>query len=130
MKHAAFLIVMLFFALSVSAQKKESVKLVGQIVCSACWDEADRATVAYGTAADFECAEECADKDIPQALAVKTFDGKFTLYLLEKGKFENKAKNWMAFLAKQVQIKGATRAENGKIYLRVDDLKIIPPKEK
>lgn len=132
MKNAAFLFLLFFLALVVPAQKKkvETVKLTGQIVCSACWDEADRTTTAYGTAADFECAEECAEKGILQALAVKNFDGKFVLYLLEKGKFDNKAKNWMPYIAKQVEIEGAAREEKGKLYLRVDDLKIITPKKK
>lgn len=133
MKHAALFFLVLFSAFSVTTQKtqkSETVKFTGQVVCAGCWDEADRTKVAYGTAADLECAEDCAKKNIPQALAVKNFDGQFTLYFLEEGKFENKSKNWMEFIAKQVEIEGTTREENGKLYLRVDNLKIIPPKKK
>ena len=57
--------------LNVAAQTNQDVKLTGQIVCSQCWFEADRAQVAYGTPADLDCAKTCAAKSIPASLAVK-----------------------------------------------------------
>lgn len=128
MKKFLFVILpVLAFSIQALAQsdKTESVSLVGQVTCSLCWDEADRTKVAYGTKADYECAAECAENGVSQALAVKTFDENFVLYLLEDGKFKHKGANWLAYIAKHVEIVGIVRETNGKKILSVDSLKVL-----
>jgi hypothetical protein len=120
-------------SIQAAAQTEKTEKattLTGQVTCSVCWDEADRKTVAYGTRADFECAAECAENGVSQALAVKKFDGGFVLYLLEDGKFKRKGANWLAYIAKNVEITGAVREADGKKFLVVDALKVLPAAKK
>jgi hypothetical protein len=129
-KRAIFLaLILATLSFAAFSQENEKVKLMGQIVCSGCWDEADRSKVEYGTLADFECAETCAEKGIGQALAVKDYNGNFTLYLLEDGRFDKKAENWLAYIAKNAEIKGSIREADGKKYLRVDEISVIKPKK-
>ena len=108
------------------AKAGKSVTLSGQVVCSGCWDEADRTTTGYGTEADMACAASCAGRGVPAALAVKAAwaSPKFTLYRLEAGKF-NSEKNWLKFMAKRVEIKGRTRQAKGINYLKVDSLTVL-----
>lgn len=112
-------------ALAVSAAAQgESVKLAGQVVCSDCWFEAkDRNKSPYGTVADLKCASDCAVKDIPGALAVKSGDG-FTLYLLEDGKVRVSGRNYLAYTGKQVEVTGVARKDGDKQRLKVDALRV------
>jgi hypothetical protein len=121
------ILLVIVFSIQAAAQveKTRQTTLTGQVTCSLCWDEADRKTVAYGTKADFECAEECAENGVSQALAVRTFDGEFVLYLLEKGKFKREGANWLAFIARNVKITGVVREADGKKFLKVDSLKVL-----
>jgi thiol-disulfide isomerase/thioredoxin len=116
-------------AVSAAAQRKtkaKTVTLTGQIICSGCWDEADRQTTPYGTKADLECAERCAKANLPAALAVRDWKTKaFTLYLLEDGKFDKGGKNWLKYMAQRVDISGPARRSKGKNYLKVDALKVL-----
>jgi len=105
-----------------------AVKLEGQVVCSLCWFEADdRTKTPYGTAADITCAADCAAKGIDAALAVREKDGKtFTLYSLEDGRFDKRAKNWLALMGQRVVIAGTLRSgEKAKKYLKVDALNVV-----
>jgi thiol-disulfide isomerase/thioredoxin len=104
-----------------------ALKLEGQIVCSVCWFEAeDRAKTPYGTAADIKCAEDCAAKGIEAALAVREGVGNnFTLYLLEDGRFDKRAKDWHGFMGQRVEVSGTMRAAKEKKYLRVDALNVV-----
>jgi len=105
-----------------------AVKLEGQIVCSLCWFEADdRTKTPYGTAADITCAADCAAKGVDAALAVRERDGKsFALYLLEDGRFDKRAKNWLALMGQRVEIAGTLRSgEKEKKYLKVDALNVV-----
>lgn len=106
-----------------SAQTKLTgqTKLIGQIVCSVCWTEADRSQVAYGTPADLDCAKTCADKGIGAALAVKD-EKDWTLYELENGAFKKPGQDWLAFMAQQVEITGTTRKTGDKQFVKVDAL--------
>lgn len=115
----------LLVALAVSAAAQgEPVKLAGQVVCSDCWFEAkDRNKTPYGTAADLKCASDCAGKDIPGALAVKSGAG-FTLYLLEDGKVHVRGKNYLSYAGKQVEVTGVARKEGGEQRLKVDALSV------
>ncbi len=123
---------LLFLTTIAWGQKKpaaRAVTLTGQVVCSGCWDEADRSTTPYGSKADLECAERCAGKGIPAALAVRQWKGKgFTLYILEDGKFAQDGANRMKYIAQQVKITGPTRSLKGKKYLKVNDLHIVETK--
>jgi thiol-disulfide isomerase/thioredoxin len=114
------------WAQEVAAAGNAPVKLEGQIVCSVCWFEAeDRTKTPYGTAADIKCAADCAAKNIDAALAVREGAGNnFALYLLEDGRFDKGAKDWLAFMGKRVEVSGTTRAANEKKYLKVDALKV------
>lgn len=107
-------------AADVSAQ--QTVKLRGQVVCSVCWFEADdRKKIRYGTAADITCAEECSQDGLPQALAVEDEKG-FTLYILEKGAFDTKGKDFLSFVPREVEIEGELRVEKDKRFLKVNSL--------
>lgn len=106
------------------AQSKEAVTLKGQVVCSECWfEEKDRKASPYGTDADLKCAVRCAKTKIPQALAVWG-ETEASLYILEKGKFKNPAKDWLEFIGKEVEITGIVRQSGDKKYLKVDALKV------
>jgi thiol-disulfide isomerase/thioredoxin len=105
-----------------------TVRLEGQIVCSVCWFEADdREKTPYGTAAELECAADCAAKGVDAALAVREPGGKgFALYRLEDGRYDKKAKNWLALMGQRVEIAGTLRnGEKEKKYLKVDALNIV-----
>ena len=111
-----------------SSQTVQTVKLKGQVVCSVCWSEApDRKKTPYGNAADIQCAEECSDKDIPQALAVE--DGKgFTLYLMEPGAYKPKGKDFLENVPAMVEIEGTVRTDKDKRYIKVNALKVLDEK--
>jgi len=111
----------------VAAAGNAALKLEGQVVCSVCWFEAeDRAKTPYGTAADIKCAADCAAKNIDAALAVREGAGNnFSLYLLEDGRFDKGAKDWLAFMGKRVEVSGTMRAAKEKKYLKVDALKVV-----
>lgn len=112
---------------AVSAQEGSgAVKLEGQVVCSVCWFEAeDRSKTPYGTASDITCAADCAARNVDAALAVREGAGNnFALYLLEDGRFDKGAKDWLAFMGKRVEVAGTTRAAKEKKYLKVDALKV------
>jgi thiol-disulfide isomerase/thioredoxin len=81
----------------------------------------------YGTAADLECAADCAAKGIDAALAVREGGGnKFALYLLEDGRFDKGAKNWLAYMGKRVQVAGTLRRGAAeKSYFKVDALNVV-----
>lgn len=112
----------------VSAQSNGTVRLKGQIVCSVCWSEAsDRKKTPYGNAADIQCAFDCSEKDIPQALAVEDEKG-FTLYTLEPGKYKPKGKDFLENVPAIVEIEGVVRTEKGKRFLKVNALQVLDEK--
>jgi thiol-disulfide isomerase/thioredoxin len=114
------LLLAIFFAAEAAGQEK--VRLRGQVVCSACWFEAaDRKKHPYGTAADVQCAVECSEKGLPQALAVEDENG-FTLYTLEKGKLDTKGKDFLSFVPNHVEIAGDLRVEKEKRFLKVNSI--------
>ena len=105
-----------------------ALKLEGQVVCSVCWFESDdREKTPYGTAADLKCAADCAAKGVDAALAVREgAGGKFALYLLEDGRFDKGAKDWLAYMGKRVEVAGAVRRAAGeKNYVKVDSLNVV-----
>jgi hypothetical protein len=122
MRKKAFTILFLLgvFTFTTLAQNS-SIVLKGQVVCSACWFEADRKVKPYGSEADLQCAAACSKKGIPTALAVTDKD-KTTLYLLEYGKLQKTEKGWLEHVGKRVELKGTVREQDGKRYLKVDAL--------
>jgi thiol-disulfide isomerase/thioredoxin len=131
-KLALILAMIAVFTVTSLSQADGPVKLTGQIVCSVCWFEAtDRKKSPYGGAADLQCAAECAEEGVPQALAVESPAG-FTLYILERGKYQPQTgSDFLADVAKTAEIEGTLRTANGKKIIRVDAIKIrdeITPK--
>lgn len=116
------LVLLLTFAGTAVAQKP--ITLEGQLVCSLCWFEADRNTTPYGTAADIQCAKDCAEKGIPTAIAVKENAG-YKLYVIEEGRFKRNSQEWLDYVGKHVQVTGRARTKEKKDYVAVDDLKVI-----
>lgn len=122
----------LFLILGSSAaafsQTDGPVKLKGQIVCESCWAEQDdRKKNPYGTAADIKCADECAEKGLPRALAVEDEKG-FTLYVLEKGSYKTTGKEFLDLVPKMVEIQGVLRTEKNKKIVKVNGLKVLADK--
>lgn len=118
-------IVLLIANISLFAQVKTE-KLTGQVVCSSCWfEEADRNKSPYGNQADIECATDCSKKGLSQSIAVKNEKGEFTLYRLEKGSFELKAKDFLEFVPKYAEIEGVISQSKGKKIIKVNSLKVI-----
>jgi len=106
---------------------KALTTLTGQLVCSDCWAEADRKTVAYGTAADIACARDCAEKGIPSAIAVKQGDD-YRLYLIEQSQLKDQ-NEWLDRIGGQVEITGKLYSKKGKQYVTVETYKFlsVPP---
>ena len=101
-------------------------KLSGQIVCSSCWfEEEDRNKSPYGNLADIDCATDCSKKGLSQSIAVKNEKGEFTLYQLEKGSFDLKAKDFLEFVPKYAEIEGVTRESKGKKIIKVNSLNVV-----
>lgn len=128
MRKNIFIVSFLLGALVATATAQDgnkSVVLKGQVVCSLCWFEADRKTTAYGTEADLKCAAACSEKGIPTALAV-TGEHDTTLYLLEDGAFKKPDKGWLAYVGKYVEVTGVVHEKEGKRYVKVDALTLIP----
>lgn len=125
-KRTLFLVSLVsLLAVSTLSQNTEKVTLKGQVVCSVCWFEADdRKKDRYGTAADIKCAQECAEKDLPQALAVEDAKG-FTLYTLEKGTYQNEGKDFLKLVPRTVEIEGDLRIEKDKRFVKVNALKVL-----
>ena len=108
-----------------AAQEKggSTATVVGQVVCSSCWFEADRKVTPYGTEGDRKCAVACAKDGKSQAIAVAGKDG-FTLYLLEPGRLRRERKDWLDFIAKRVKATGTVRQDGEKHYLKVDSIEL------
>ncbi len=117
--------VLLIANISLFAQAKTQ-KLNGQIVCSSCWfEEEDRNKSPYGNTADIECANDCSKKGLSQSIAVKNEKGEFTLYQLEKGSLDLKAKDFLEFVPKYAEIEGVTRESKGKKFIKVNSLNVV-----
>jgi thiol-disulfide isomerase/thioredoxin len=125
MKNLLLLTIILLSTVSIFAQAKTE-KLKGQVVCSLCWfEEEDRNKSPYGNAADIDCAIDCSKKGKTQSIAVKNEKGEFVLYELEKGAFAMKAKDFLEFVPKTVEIEGNVRESKGKKIIKVNALKIV-----
>ena len=108
--------------LPVSAQADET-SLVGQVVCSNCWFEADRNKVAYGTPGDLDCARRCSETGIPPALAVRDDDGSFELLLLSEP--PEGSPTWLELTARFVRVSGLAGGTEEKRTLQVASLELL-----
>src|SRR5688572_15375979 len=127
MKNSLSLLILLTMATAIStySQKSEPVKLKGQVVCSVCWFEAsDRKKTPYGNAADIQCAVDCSEKGLPQALAVEDEKG-FTLYTMELGAYKPRDKDFLDLVPKTVEVEGEVRTEKDKHFIKVNSLKVL-----
>ena len=126
MKTLLLLFVLVTLSIATVAQTSKPAKLEGQIVCcEECWAEADRRTTPFGTAADLAKAANCVAKGDPTLLAVMDSAGKTTFYQLEEGKFQKPGKNWLELVGKKVEINGAVRSAKKKLFVKVDELKVL-----
>jgi len=108
----------------VRADEPAQASFVGQVVCSACWAEQDdRVAHPYGTDADLKCAARCAKRNVGQSLAVWK-DGHAELIVLEKGEVALDGKDFLAFVAKEVEVGGTLRVDAGKRILKVDRIRV------
>lgn len=105
---------------------KAMTTLTGQLVCSDCWAEADRKTVAYGTAADIACARDCAERGIPSAIAVKEAND-YKLYLIEQTQLKKNQNEWLDRIGGQVEVTGKLYSKKGKQYVTVETYKFLSP---
>ncbi len=125
------LVAMTFIALTIAAvpvsnaDDTAEVTMTGQVVCTACWGEQDdRIAHPYGTDGDMKCAARCSKRDITQSIAVWS-NGKAELVILERGAFEMKDKDFLAYVAKEVEIRGTVRTDGGKRFLKVNALRVV-----
>lgn len=126
MKTLLLLFVLVTLSIATVAQTSKPAKLEGQIVCcEECWAEADRRTTPFGTAADLAKAANCVAKGDPTLLAVMDSAGKTTFYQLEEGKFQKPGKNWLELVGKKVEINGTVRSAKKKLFVKVDELKVL-----
>jgi thiol-disulfide isomerase/thioredoxin len=100
--------------------------LRGQVVCSECWFEAERPKVPYGGEADVACAQRCAARGVPQAIAVRE-EGGYRLYRLERGAFDPGEDGWLPLVTRQVEVRGPVRTEGKDAVVRVDGLSPLDP---
>jgi len=113
-------------ALPAAAPRKAAATVLeGQVVCSLCWFEADRAVTPYGGAADLECADRCAKAGKLQALAVAEGKG-VILYLLGPGRLKRSRGDWLDVIAKRVKVSGRVTVRGGQRHLSVDALEVLP----
>ena len=112
---------LLFFT---AAAAQERVTVTGQLVCSACWSEADRKTTPFGTAADIECALDCAEKGIASAIAVKEGDD-YKLYLVEQTELKERRGEWLTHFGQQVEVSGRAFTKNNHQYVTPEKIRYL-----
>ena len=111
-------------ASSALAAAADPVTLEGQITCSQCWFEADRAKVAYGNDGDLACARRCDGAGVPAALAVRSDeDGSFALYVLDGPPPDSES--WLDRMGRFVRATGVTAAGDGETSLRVASMESL-----
>lgn len=131
MKRLTTSLFLLISASIVVAQDRQTTTLKGQVVCSVCWFEAsDRKVTKYGNAADIQCAIDCSEEGVPQALSVEDEKG-FTLYTMEPGAFKPNGKDYLDLVPKFVEIEGEVRTEKEKRFIKVNSLRVLSdPRQK
>lgn len=98
---------------------EHELTVVGQVVCSNCWGEADRERTPYGTAADLAAARECAARGVQRALAVRSA-GRYELYLLYPGSYQPGRDPFLDLVAQTVRITGRLQHQGARRLLFVD----------
>jgi thiol-disulfide isomerase/thioredoxin len=108
--------------------KGSSVTIVGQLVCSQCWGEADRKTTPFGSPEDISCALDCAEKGIASAIAVKDGDD-YKLYLIEQTQLKEKRAEWLNRFGQQVEVSGRLYEKNGQPYVTPEKINYLTKNE-
>jgi len=108
--------------------KGSSVTIVGQLVCSQCWAEADRKTTPFGSPEDISCALDCAEKGIASAIAVKDGD-EYKLYLVEQTQLKEKRAEWLNRFGQQVEVSGRLYEKNGQNYVTPEKINYLTKNE-
>lgn len=121
---SVFITILTAHAVAAQVADPQLLTVEGQLVCSVCWFEADRNTTPYGDAADLKCAADCADKNIPPALAVKDGDN-YKLFIVEAGKLKKTPQEWLDSMSKQLRITGSVRRQQDKWYIAADSVSVI-----
>ena len=110
---------LLLLAFAASFAAAEPVELVGQIVCSNCWFEADRNEVAYGTPADLDCWARCDGQGIPPAFAVRDEEGEFELFTVEGDH------DWSGLVSRYARIEGSVEEGEDRPVLRAESVAVL-----
>jgi thiol-disulfide isomerase/thioredoxin len=108
--------------------KGSSVTIIGQLVCSQCWAEADRKTTPFGSPEDITCALDCAEKGIASAIAVKEGDD-YKLYLVEQTQLKEQRAEWLTRFGQQVEVSGRLYEKNGKNYVTPEKINYLSKSE-
>jgi thiol-disulfide isomerase/thioredoxin len=108
--------------------KGSSVTIVGQLVCSQCWAEADRKTTPFGSPEDITCALDCAEKGIPSAIAVKEGDD-YKLYLVEQTQLEERRAEWLNRFGQQVEVSGRLSVKNGQNFVTPEKITYLSKRD-
>jgi thiol-disulfide isomerase/thioredoxin len=119
-----FITILTAHAVAAQVADPQLLTVEGLLVCSVCCFEADRNTTPYGDAADLKCAADCADKNIPPALAVKDGDN-YKLFIVEAGKLKKTPQEWLDSMSKQLRITGRVRRQQDKWYIAADSVSVI-----
>jgi thiol-disulfide isomerase/thioredoxin len=105
-----------------------AASFTGQVVCSGCWEEADRSKVPYGTDADVECAKRCAGDGLSRMLAVRGPDGAYTLYELKARKLGGGKETFLPAIGATVEVEGSLTTGADKRVLEVDTMRVVTPR--
>jgi len=114
---------------AVAPARAADTTLAGQLVCSACWYEAERPRVPYGDDADFACAKRCAADGIPRALAVRSADGTFELILLDARALPGGDAATLDLVGARVEATGELRDSEPARTLEVEALRVLEPRQ-
>jgi thiol-disulfide isomerase/thioredoxin len=104
--------------------KGPSVTIIGQLVCSQCWAEADRKTTPFGSPEDLSCALDCAEKGIASAIAVKEGDD-YKLYLVEQKELNDRRSEWLTHFGQQVEVSGKLFTRNDRQYVAPETIRYL-----
>ncbi len=123
-KNIVVLLIILCFSVVVSAQKN-SVTLVGQVVCCEdCWVEKKKGEEPYGTAEDLLKSQSCFDKGDEPLLAVGV--GKDSkLYKIESGKSTFTLKDWQTQIGRKISAAGYVKKVKKQEVFYVDSFEIV-----
>lgn len=116
--------IVICLAMFAPAAAQQSVTITGQLVCSACWSEADRKTTPFGTQADIDCAIECAEKGIASAIAAPDGDD-YKLYFVEQKDLKDRRDEWLTKFGQQVEVSGKLYTKDQQQYVTPEKIRYL-----